>query len=181
MTYKELIQNLEVKNHFILAIDGKCGSGKTTLADDLAKRFHANVFHLDDFYLPADMRTVERLEEIGGNVHYERFLETVLMPLMRQETVYYQPFDCSTMTYKEVVEMPYSPFNIIEGSYALRTEFINMYTDIVVLYISSVQQIERLTKRNPDKVDDFINKWIPLENKYFEYYHIYEKYSVISL
>ena len=28
---------------------------------------------MDDFFLPMELRTAERLEEPGGNVHYERF------------------------------------------------------------------------------------------------------------
>lgn len=50
--------------------------------------------HMDDFFLPLEMRTPQRLQQPGGNVHYERFLETVLKPLSLQQTVFYQPFDC---------------------------------------------------------------------------------------
>lgn len=34
-----------------IAIDGRCGSGKTTLGEALAKRLHASLIHMDDFYL----------------------------------------------------------------------------------------------------------------------------------
>ena len=33
----------------ILAIDGRCGSGKTTLAGMIAQRYRAEVIHMDDF------------------------------------------------------------------------------------------------------------------------------------
>lgn len=36
---------LEEKNFVIVAIDGKCTSGKTTLASKLAEIYDCNVFH----------------------------------------------------------------------------------------------------------------------------------------
>lgn len=182
MTKEQIIDMLKTKDHFILAIDGMCGSGKSTLADELAQLFHAHVFHMDDFYLPMNMRTSKRLSEPGGNVHYERFLDTVLHPLILRETVFYQPFDCSIMDLSSVIKnVSYCPFNIIEGSYALRPELIEYYTDIIVLKISKEEQKKRIIKRNKDNYNDFFEKWIPLVNVYFEYYDIYEKYSVISM
>lgn len=112
---------------------------------------------------------------------YERFLEEVLIPLSKQETVYYQAFDCSTMSFHQVQEIKYHPINIIEGSYALHPIFKDYYTDSVVLYIESKTQKERLKERNPKKMETFIQQWIPLENRYFEYYHIYQNYPHIKM
>lgn len=33
--------------------------------------------HMDDFYLQGRQRTYERLNEVGGNVDYERFAKEV--------------------------------------------------------------------------------------------------------
>ena len=46
------------KPYIILAIDGRCGSGKTTLASYLQKEFKANLFHMDDFYLVLYLRVL---------------------------------------------------------------------------------------------------------------------------
>ena len=182
MTIEQLITKLQEKDRFILAIDGMCGSGKSTLALELAHIFNAHVFCMDDFFLPQELRTLERHHMPGGNVHYERFLETVLKPLSEYKTIHYQPFDCTKMKLiSDIQEIPYTPYNIIEGSYALRPELVPYYTDIIVLKITQQQQIERLTNRNPEKVATFIEQWIPLENQYFEYYNIYETYPVITL
>ena len=40
----------------LLGIDGRCGSGKTTLANWLAQQLHCPVLHTDDFYLPLSAR-----------------------------------------------------------------------------------------------------------------------------
>lgn len=180
MTKEELILQLKGKDSFILAIDGMCGSGKSTLADELHLLFGGNLFHMDDFYLPICKRTKERLQQPGGNVDYERFLETVLIPLSKKENVIYQPFDCSIMELSKKEVIKYQPITIIEGSYSLRPELVDYYTDVIVLKISDEEQIKRLTKRNPQHIDNFINKWIPFENKYFKYYSIMDKYPVIE-
>lgn len=64
----------------IVAIDGRCGSGKTTLGEYLEQVFDCNLFRMDDFFLRMEQRTPQRLKETGGNVDYERFEETVLRP-----------------------------------------------------------------------------------------------------
>ena len=42
---------LEEKDFVLVAIDGKCTSGKTTLASKLTEIYDCNVFHMDDFFL----------------------------------------------------------------------------------------------------------------------------------
>lgn len=34
----------------LVAIDGRCGSGKTTLGEYLKGQFDCNLFHMDDFF-----------------------------------------------------------------------------------------------------------------------------------
>ena len=57
----------------LVAIDGRCAAGKTTLAASLQAQLECNVFHMDDFFLRPEQRTSERLHQPGGNVDYERF------------------------------------------------------------------------------------------------------------
>ena len=41
----------------LVALDGRCGSGKTTLAAQLTERFPQSIaVHTDDFYLPPSRR-----------------------------------------------------------------------------------------------------------------------------
>ena len=34
------------------------------------------------------------------------------------------------------------------------------------------QMVTHIKKRNPDLIDDFIEKWIPLENTYFDAFDV---------
>ena len=65
----------------LVAIDGCCGSGKTTLAAALAERLKAEVLHMDDFYLRPEQRSPARYRTPGENVDHERFLGP-LRPLL---------------------------------------------------------------------------------------------------
>ena len=78
---KKIDELLTQKDMVVVAIDGKCTSGKTTLASKLVQIYDCNVFHMDDFFLRPEQRTPERFAEVGGNVDYERFQEEVLLPL----------------------------------------------------------------------------------------------------
>lgn len=176
---------LAVKPHVIIAIDGKCGGGKSTLAELLREVYSANLIHMDDFYLPANLRTPERLSQIGGNIHYERFSTEVLPALVALKNTSinatgdftectYHIFDCHTMDYKEQSgTITSQPLTIVEGSYSMRPEFRDAYDLKVFLDISPEIQKERLLARNvAEAYKNFESKWIPMESKYFEGYHI---------
>ena len=60
------------KTPFIIAIDGRCCAGKTTLAAKLKEQNGWSVFHMDDFFLQPKQRTKERLAQPGGNVDYDK-------------------------------------------------------------------------------------------------------------
>ena len=64
----------------LLCIDGPCGSGKTTLSRLIAPILQAEVVPMDDFFLPHERKTPERLSQPGGNADWERVLEEFLLP-----------------------------------------------------------------------------------------------------
>ena len=75
---KQIDDLLKNGRQIVIAVDGNCTAGKTTLAECLAKEYDCNVIHMDDFFLRPEQRTAQRLAEPGGNVDYERFREEVL-------------------------------------------------------------------------------------------------------
>lgn len=152
----------------IIAIDGRCGSGKSMLAKRLSEVFTCNVFHMDDFFLPVSLRTKERLLQPGGNVDYERFKREVLTPLTKERDVCYQPFDCVTGKLKPHVLKPFHSISIVEGSYALHPALASHYDFRVFLTCSPEVQEQRLSQREGyNMLNQFLKKWIPLEEQYF--------------
>ena len=167
--YRQLIENAAGKpGPAILAIDGRCASGKSTLGQELAEKWNASLFHMDDFYLQPHQRTEERLAEPGGNVDRERFLKEVLLPLRSGQTVSYRRFDCGTFTFDPVRLVEPADIAIVEGSYACHPELRDLYDLRIFMDIDPGEQMRRILKRNgPEAAERFRTRWIPLEEAYF--------------
>lgn len=168
------------KEQILIAIDGKCASGKSTLGFYLKEKFDANLIHMDDFFLQKYQRTSERLAEVGGNVDYERFKAEVLEPLCQAQNVEYGIFDCSTLKIRERCVLEPKRITIIEGSYSGHPYFGNPYDLRVFAEIDSESQLENIRERNGEqKLKDFIERWIPKEEAYFKQFSVKEKSDVV--
>ncbi|MBQ7160593.1 MAG: phosphoribulokinase [Clostridia bacterium] len=153
----------------IVAIDGRCASGKTTLASAIAEKTGAAVFHMDDFFLRPEQRTEARLSEPGGNVDRERFLCEVLSPLAEgKNAIVFRPFDCGTMSLSSPATVYAGKIAIVEGSYCLHPDLCGYYGLRVFLTVSREEQMRRLILRDPSKAAAFSERWIPMEERYFE-------------
>lgn len=180
LTVQNAIQQLlSEKEIIIVAIDGNCTSGKTTLANQLAEIYDCNVFHMDDFFLRPEQRTPERFGEAGGNVDYERFNEEVLLPMKSGKPFSYCPFDCSTFELTDPIAVTPRKLNIIEGTYSLHPYFGDIYDLKIRLTISPEQQRQRILERPVFLHKRFFEEWIPMEERYFDGFCISEKADII--
>lgn len=163
-----LLCRIAAANPRVIAVDGRCGSGKTTVARMLSEIFHAPVVHMDDFFLPPALRTAERLGEAGGNVHYERFAEEVLPGLSEGKCFSYRVFSCARMDYDGEREIPAAPLRIVEGSYSQHPRFGN-YADLTVFVTAEEKpRLARIAARDGEKyLPAFREKWIPMEETAF--------------
>lgn len=176
-----LKQNLETTRPLILAIDGMCGSGKTTLAEYLSSIFDSAIIHMDNFFLPFERKTKERLWEPGGNIDYERFTEIALPALGKREPFSYMAYNCQTAAYDRKMEIPSCTLIIVEGSYSLHERFGHYYDLSLFLNVSSQEQLRRLEARcqNEAKFTRFKTEWIPMENSYHEAQSVRERADMI--
>lgn len=150
----------------VVAIDGNSCSGKSLYAEALSGYYnHCNIIHCDHFFLPPDMRSSSRLEEIGGNIHYER-LQEVLANIAQDIPFSYQRYHCSDNSYSDIALQP-KRLTIVEGSYSLHSQLRSHYHLAVVLSVDAKQQRLRVSQRETaESYHNFITKWIPLENRY---------------
>lgn len=169
------------KRSYIIAIDGRCGAGKSTIAARLAEELNATLFHMDDYFLRPEQRTPERFSTPGENVDHERFLKEILIPLKEGRTITYSPYSCTTQTLLDPITVTPADIVIVEGSYALHPTLRAYYDLRVFLTLFPREQEVRIRARNGDAIwPMFKNRWIPME----EAYHIYcevEKYSDLIL
>lgn len=164
----------------LLVIDGKCGSGKTTLSERLGERYGCNVFHIDDFYLPIVMQTPEIMKEPGGNINYDRFIAEIMAPLTADNAVVYRPFLCMEQEYDSVVSLKKTGVNVIEGTYACHPVLREIYAkltdwEVITLFmdIDDRNQRDRVRGRVGElRFKLFEDKWIPRERDYFSAYSV---------
>ncbi len=159
---------------FVAALDGRCAAGKTTLAALLQQEWtrqtgqNCPVLHMDDFFLREDQRTPERLQQPGGNVDWERFLQEALLPLKRGNPFCYRPYRCHLGQLVEPVRVEPGPVNFVEGTYSCHPALWSQYGLHIFLTVSPEEQLLRIQKRNGAQAAMFQNKWIPLEEQYFQ-------------
>lgn len=164
-----------LQEHRVLSIDGPCASGKTTIGKLLSSFLECPCIHMDDYFLQANQRTAQRLEEPGGNIDYERFHQEINDAWNQNQPIHMRSYDCSSQTLRREVIVEKSPILIIEGSYAHHPYLDDMQAFKIFMDIEPSIQKERLQKRSPEKFLDFIEKWIPMEEKYFHAFSIKEK------
>ncbi|NLW55221.1 MAG: hypothetical protein GX050_01140 [Firmicutes bacterium] len=166
----------------IIAIDGRAAAGKTTLATLLSRVLEADVIRMDDFFLPTELRTEERLAQSGGNIHYERFCSEVLPHLKENESFSYRRFDCGTMDYAESRLIQSSSWRIVEGSYSCHPVFGDYMDCRVFCDVFADEQMQRIIKRNgPEMAEVFAVQWIPMEEQYLKAERIKEQADVIII
>lgn len=173
-------QLLSEKPDAVIAIDGMCASGKSTLARELSQEFGFQVVHTDDFFLPVSMRTAERLSQAGGNIHYERLIEEVIIPLQSKTDFSYRIFSCKTGDYSANGFIKSGLPVIIEGSYSVHPAIPDVFDLKIFSQTDRETQLGRIEKRNgAQALEVFKEKWIVFENRYFEAFSIKEKCDIV--
>lgn len=127
----------------LIAVDGRCGSGKTgfaALTDVLARA--ADVVHMDDFYLPPERRAENWMEVPAGNMDLERFRE-------------------------EVLDRRADRLLIVEGTYSQHPSLARYYDYKIFLTCGREEQTRRLRAREGDYYPTFDRVWRTLEERYF--------------
>lgn len=160
----------------LVAIDGRCGAGKSLLADALSVALHAPVIHMDDFFLQPHQRTEARMYEAGGNVDRERFAAEVLVPWREGRPFQYRRFDCESGRLGPAIEIPLCQIWIVEGAYSLHPSFGPVHALRIFLTVDPAEQKERILRRSGHALwQRFAAEWIPMEEHYFREWGIEEK------
>ncbi len=175
----EIAGLLAAQQPVVISIDGRCGSGKSSLAAVIEEVFSCNVFHMDDYYLPFHRRADDWETIPAGNMDLERFKEEVLQPLKEGQDVLYRPFDCQTGSLAEPFVVPAAQLTVIEGSYSQHPELSDQYDLKIFITCCPEVQKSRLTEREGDYVLAFFHRWMPMEERYFKAFDIEKKSDMI--
>ena len=157
----------------VLALDGRCGSGKTTMAAALAEQFPDSiVLHTDDFYLPPADRLPGWEQTPCANMDLARLRDEVLAPARAGKPVLYRAYSCREGAYLPPRVLGPAPLVIVEGSYSHHPNLAPYYDIKVFVTCSAEEQMRRLRAREGKRYLNFVQRWIPLEEEYFTDYAI---------
>lgn len=176
---KQLDNFINKNNDYtITSLDGKCTAGKSTITKELEDKY--TVINIDDFFLSIKKKTPNRLNEIGGNIDYELVKECLLKIKEawnnKEKEVEYTIFDCSKQEYY-TKKITLKNKVILEGVYSYHKHFNDLIDYLAYIQVDLSTQMKRIENRTLK--DKFINEWIPLENKYFDYYKLEDICNII--
>ena len=157
----------------VLALDGRCGSGKTTLANALAAQLPGcTLLRTDDFYLPPAQRIPDWAHTPCANMDLARLRDEALRPAYEGQPVQYRAYSCREGAHLPARELAAQPLVILEGSYSHHPSLAPYYDIKVFVTCSAEEQMRRLRAREGKRYLNFVQRWIPLEEEYFTDYAI---------
>ncbi len=174
-TIKDIVADKLCKKPFVIAIDGRASSGKTTFAAKLQKVINAPVISTDDFFRPRVNGKIE-MTEFAGNFDLNRFKSEIVDAVLSDKTLEYGVFDCKQGRITHNVKPAKSDVYIVEGAYSLHPS-LSEYADIKVFFtINGEIQKDRIINRNGiEGYNNFKKIWIPAEERYLEHFEIESK------
>jgi len=176
---REVERLVERDGPAVLAIDGRCGSGKSSLGELLEELYPCTLVHMDDFYMPPEQRMENWMEIPAGNMDLKRFEREVLIPARAGEAILYQPFLCGSGTFASGTVLPRHKLTVVEGSYSHHPQLAGYYDQRVFLTCPKQEQLRRLEEREGDYFPRFQNIWMPLEERYFQAFEIEENAQLV--
>ena len=172
-------QAMQAGKPVLLAVDGRCGSGKTGLALLMQQVLGAQVVHMDDFFLPPDRRAADWETQPAGNMDLARLAREVLDPLRAGQAAVYRPFSCQSGQLGDQTTLRPAPLTVIEGSYSLHPSLAARYDLGLFLTCPPETQADRLRAREGAHFAAFEARWIPFEERYFARCGVQEAASLV--
>ena len=155
----------------VVAIDGRSGTGKSTLAASLARSLTASLIEGDDFYAGGTKLHDLSDEALAALCIDWRKQRRVLSTLKSGQQAHYRPFDWEafdgSLAARAVTIAP-SPILLLEGVYAARPELRDLVDFSVLLTLPESERIERVLKRE-GTVSAWEEQWWRAEAWYFNH------------
>jgi uridine kinase len=151
---KSLPKNFPVK---IIAVDGHGGAGKSTLAEQLAKEFNAEILHTDDFASfdnPSDW--------------WPRVIKEIFEPIKAgAKTLSYARSSWAPDHHPEPIkDQPVTPIMVLEGLRSTRREFRPYLTYAIWVETPKELCLKRGLERDGQEALPQWEKWIAQEDEY---------------
>jgi dephospho-CoA kinase len=140
----------------LICVDGPAGSGKTTLAAELAELSAATVLHMDDMF-----------EGWDGLPRITDQLETILRPLAAGESGSYRRWDWLGNAWAETVPVGPVPLLVLEGVGSGSAQVASLITVLAWVEVPYGLRMERGLERGGVGVAEHWRQWAVDEQELF--------------
>lgn len=156
---------------FVIAIDGRSGTGKSTLAEALRSRLAATIIDGDAFFAGGTVIRNENAARLVELCMDWRRQKDVLQTLRSGRPAHFQAFDWDafdgSLVADPVVVEP-MPWIILEGVYSARPELSELLDARILLRTSNGVRTARLLDRE-GMIGPWERQWHHAEAHYFEH------------
>ena len=142
----------------VLAIDGPAGSGKTTLAADLARLTGAATVHFDDLYAGWT----------GLHAGITLARQTVLEPLSRGHAIAVPTYDWARNEYASLTPLNVGRLLILEGVGSGAIELEDLVSVLVYLDAAPTTRRAQALSRGGEGFEDRWDEWAAVEARYWD-------------
>jgi len=166
--------------HLVVAIDGRSGSGKSTVAELVAQTIGAVIVPCDDFFAASvsnaewDRRTPE--QRVADAIDWRRLKREAIEPLRTGRAARWYAFDFlagprGDGTYplqRTPTERAPKPLVLLDGAYSARPELADVLDLSVLVEAGPTTREARLAAREAaDFLRQWHARWDPAEDYYF--------------
>lgn len=158
--------------NLVVAVDGLCGTGKSTFAQILVDFFGVEQIRMDDFYLPIGGRRADWRRVAAGHMDLKRLVREVLVPIKEGKPFEYRPFDCRRQEIGKIILKTPGELTILEGSYSHHPALAPWVDQRVFMTCEEEVRLRRLKAREGERFAAFQETWMPLEERYIAKFEI---------
>jgi uridine kinase len=161
----------------VVALDGRIGAGKSTMASAIADRTSACVIPGDDFYAfritDAEWEARSTVERVRDVIDWRHLRTSALEPLRAGRAASWQTYgamqpDGSFHVKPEPVCREPAPLIVLEGAYTTQPALADLIDLTVLIDTPTPLRLERTGKRDaPDFLEHWHRRWDEAESYYF--------------
>lgn len=172
----EISRLLKRKNPVLVVLDGRSGTGKSTIAQAIASRVKGIIVVSDDFYSGGNddaWSGFSAKEKVDKGIDWQRMRAQVLEPLLAKKSASWHPLDFTPeigwIGWKdETIKLEPAPVILVDGVYSARPDLSDL-VDLAVL-VEADDEVRRkrlLIREGQGFMDRWHKLWDSAEDYYF--------------